>query len=139
MEAVLILADAAQSEGGKVHMLGAGWSLTGTPTAPQAVVGLLKVPWDRANTALPLRLVLTDEDGHDVLLPGPDGVVDQRIEFQAMLEVGRPEAVKPGTPIDSSLAVNVQPMPLPPGRYTWRLTVDDEAFTTSFQVSTPVA
>src|SRR6266536_2993451 len=134
IEAQLILADAAQSAGGKVHMLGAGWSITGTPTAPQAVVGLIKVPWDRANEQLSLRLRLEDEDGKAVVLPGPEGTLDQRIEFEAAVEVGRPPGLKHGTPIDSTFAVSVQPMPLPPGRYTWRLQIADDVFSTAFSV-----
>ena len=50
VEAKLILCDAAQADPntGKVHMLGAGWSLTRSPTT-HAVVVLMKVPWDRTN------------------------------------------------------------------------------------------
>ncbi|CAN5670966.1 hypothetical protein BH10ACT8_BH10ACT8_06900 [soil metagenome] len=134
VEAQLILADAAQAVGGKVSMLGAGWSVTGAPTAPQAVVGLLKVPWDRANEVLPLHLQLVDADGRPVTLLGPDGTPDQLIEFHATVEVGRPPGLTAGTPIDSSFTVNVQPMPLPQGRYTWRLDIAGDLISTSFQV-----
>lgn len=81
IEAQLILVDAAQVDGsgGKVHILGAGWSITGCPTAPQAVVGIVKVPWDRTNTPLALKLQLQSEDGQPVVLPGPSGDLDQRI------------------------------------------------------------
>jgi hypothetical protein len=132
----LILADAAQSApGGKVSMLGAGWSVTGTPTAPQAVVGLVKVPWDRANQQLPLHLQLVDADGHPVRLPAPDGAEDQLIEFTATLEVGRPAGLTIGTPIDASFSVNVPPLPLAPGRYTWRLDVAGDIRSTTFSVT----
>ncbi|MDQ1732582.1 MAG: hypothetical protein QOK10_2741 [Pseudonocardiales bacterium] len=134
VEVQLILADAAQANGGKVSMLGAGWSVTGTPTAPQAVVGLLKVPWDRANEKLPLNLQLVDADGQPVLLPGPDGVLDQQVQFTATVEVGRPPGLTIGTPIDSSFTVNVQPLPLAPGRYTWRLEIGGEIISTAFGV-----
>jgi hypothetical protein len=130
----LILADAAQAIGGKVSMLGAGWSVTGTPTAPQAVVGLIKVPWDRANEQLPLTLALVDADGQLVRFTGPDGV-DQQIEFETVIEVGRPPGSTPGTPIDASFTVNVQPLPLTPGRYTWRLDISGDLIATSFQVN----
>ena len=135
MEAQLILADAAQAVGGKVSMLGAGWSVTGTPTAPQAVVGLIKVPWDRANEQLPMHLQLVDADGRPVLLPGPDGSLDQLVQFHATIEVGRPPGLTPGTPIDSSFTMNVQPLPLTPGRYTWRLDLAGDIVATSFQVT----
>ena len=39
-------------------------------------------------------------------------------------EVGRPPGLKPGTPLDFPVAVNSTPLPLEPGRYEWRLTID---------------
>ncbi|MGH3741942.1 MAG: hypothetical protein ACRDT1_11480, partial [Micromonosporaceae bacterium] len=61
VEAQLILCDSAQTDasGGKVHMLGAGWSITSTPAAPHAVVVLAKIPWDRANQKIHFRLALS--------------------------------------------------------------------------------
>lgn len=134
IEAQLILADAAQAAEGKVSMLGAGWSVTSSPAAPSAVVGLIKVPWDRANEKLPMRVQLVDEDGHPIVLPGPSGALDQAVEFRAQLEVGRPPGIKHGTPIDSSFAINVPALPLTPGRYTWRLQLGDDTVNASFQV-----
>jgi hypothetical protein len=134
IECQLILADAAQAVGGKVSMLGAGWSVTTSPTAPQAVVGLIKVPWDRANERLPMELELVDADGHSVVLRSPDGSTDQPVEFSAGIEVGRPAGLAAGTPIDSSFTVNVPPLPLPPGRYTWRLNIAGDMMSTSFSV-----
>ena len=70
LEAQVILCDAAVADpGGKVHMLGAGWSMTGSPTAPQAVAVLMKIPWDRANQKIPMALRLLDADGKPVKLP----------------------------------------------------------------------
>jgi hypothetical protein len=47
--------------------------------------------------------------------------------MSADFEVGRPPGLKPGTPIDLPLAINVGPMPIPPGgRYEWRLSIDGE-------------
>jgi hypothetical protein len=132
MDIQLILADAAQAVNGKVSMLGAGWSVTGTPTGPSAVVALIKVPWDRANEQLHMHLHLVDEDGNAVLLPGPDGAAP--VEFRGDLEAGRPAGLKPGTPIDATFAINVPPLPLMPRRYTWALELGGESVTTSFQV-----
>ena len=134
VEAQVILCDAAVADpGGKVHMLGAGWSTTGSPTAPQAVAVLMKIPWDRANQKIPMALRLLDADGGPVKLSGPTGEV-QPIENRAELEVGRPPGLAHGSPIDASLALNVAPMPLPPGRYEWRLELGDQTFSASFQV-----
>lgn len=132
----MILCDAAQSDAsGKLHMLGAGWSITSSPTAPQAVAVLIKVPWDRTNQLLQLRLQLFDADGHPVLLPSAVG--QEPILVESTLEVGRPPGVPAGSPIAASFALNVQPMPLPPGRYDWRLDLAGETFSASFLVRSP--
>ena len=129
ISAQVILCDAAQADSsGKLHMLGAGWSITGTPTAPQAVAVLVWVPWDRANQKLPLTLQLLDADGKPVDLDnGP-------IRADAELEVGRPPGIAQGSPLNASFALNLGPMPLPPGRYEWRLEVADTTQRASFQV-----
>lgn len=66
LDVQVILCDAAQADpgSGKLHMLGAGWSDIGTPTTPHAVAIMIKVPWDRTNQKLPLRLELVDGGGH---------------------------------------------------------------------------
>ena len=135
MDIQLILADAAQASAGKVHMLGAGWSVTGSPTSPSAVVGLIKVPWDRANETLTLRLNLVNEDGqpvHVANLFGADG--PQEIAFGGTIEVGRPAGLKAGTPIDSSFVIPIPSLPLTPGRYTWNLDLSDVHVSSSFTV-----
>ncbi len=128
IKATIILCDAAQADSaGKLHMLGAGWSVTGTPTAPAAVAILLKIPWDLANTKLAMGLQLEDADGHPVVLGAP-------IAMASEFEVGRPPGLDPGSPIDASFQFSVQPMPLAPGRYQWRLRIGDDDFAESFQV-----
>lgn len=131
--ATLILCDAAVSDPlGKVHMLGAGWSRTGSPTAPAAVVAMMKIPWDRANQRLRLRLALHDSDGNVVSVPGPSG--PEPLQHEGHLEVGRPAGVAAGSPLDQSFVMSIPPLPLPPGRYEWRLDLAEETFHTEFQV-----
>lgn len=117
---------------GTLHMLGAGWSVTGTPTSAQAVALLIKVPWDRANQQLHIKVELVTEDGAVVSLPGPAGA--QQIVAQADLEVGRPPGVAAGTPLDAAMALNFMPMPLQPGRYQWRVDIAGTQQTESFAV-----
>jgi hypothetical protein len=133
IEAQVILCDAAQSDpAGKLHMLGAGWSVTGSPTAPQAVAVLIKIPWDRTNQPLPLRLQLFDADGQPVLLPSPEG--EAPLVVTTALEVGRPPRLPPGSPISASFALNIGSLPLAPGRYEWRLDIAGESSAASFLV-----
>lgn len=107
--------------------------MTSSPTGPQAVVALIKVPWDRTNQEHRLTLRLLDADGAEVLLPGP--MSGQPLRFESGVAVGRPPGLAPGTPIDVPFAANLPSLPLAPGRYEWRLQVADEAFSTYFQVN----
>lgn len=133
IEAQLLLCDAAVADpSGKLHMLGAGWSMTSSPTAPQAVAVLLKIPWDRANQRMPVVLRLLDSDGQPVVLSTPEG--SQQVVVGGEVEAGRPAGVAHGSPLDAAMAFNVPPLPLDPGRYQWRLDVADQSFTSSFQV-----
>ena len=133
IEAQLLLCDAAVADpGGKLHMLGAGWSMTGSPTSPQAVAVLLKIPWDRANERLQLVLRLVDPDGAPVVVTTAEG--PQEVTMGGDIETGRPPGVTPGSQLDAALAFTVPSLPLPPGRYQWRLDVADDTFTASFQV-----
>jgi hypothetical protein len=125
MRAVMVLCDFAEQEqpGGKVHMLGAGWSLTGPAPAQHAVVVLIKVGWTESNRPHPFILRLTDGDGLVVKVPSPAGL--QALEVPGRLEVGRPAGLPEGSEIDASFLVQLQPLPLAGGqRYTWRLEID---------------
>ncbi len=130
----MILCDAAVADpAGKVHMLGAGWSFTSSPTATHAVAVLIKVPWDRTNQQLPLKLTLLDSDGAQVMVTSPDGI-PQSIDAGADIEVGRPAGVPAGTPINATFVLNVPPLPLSAGRYEWHLTISDDEFHAAFTV-----
>lgn len=127
MEAHVLLADFAQSDNsGKVNALGLGWSVTGTPTPNHAVVIVLRVGWDEANIQHRLVLRLLTADGlNAVEVPTPFG--SQPLVVEVGLEVGRPPGLAQGSTIDHSLAINVGPgLPLTPGRYEWRLRINDQ-------------
>jgi hypothetical protein len=90
----LILCDAAQADpNGKIHMLGAGWSVTATPTTPQAVAILIKVPGDRAEQQISGTLRLLDADGQAVEVETSSGKKEP-IENEFALEVGRPPGLE---------------------------------------------
>ena len=127
MRASLILCDFAEPElvGGKVHMLGAGWSVTGPQPSMQTVVALIKVGWNEANRPVDFVLRLTDGDGAVVHVPSPAGA--QALEFTGKMEVGRPPGIPEGSEIDASFVVPLQPLSLTPGqRFTWRLSFGDQ-------------
>jgi hypothetical protein len=126
---IMLLADAAQQVGGKLYVLGGGWSTTGSPTAPMAVAIKVEVPWDRSNVAHDWRLALVDADGRPVTAND-----DRQVEVTGRLEVGRPAGLPEGTPLDAPLVVTFGPMPLPPGRYEWRLEIQEFVETCAFLV-----
>lgn len=127
MDVVLLLADSAQtdSNGGKVHALGIGWDQTSSPTAPAAVIALVKVPWSETNQKHHLTLQLRDADGHPVQLQTPIG--EQAIQLDAEFEVGRPPGIVSGTIQTVKIAPTIGPMPLPPGRYEWHAEIDNSS------------
>ncbi|MCL2464730.1 MAG: hypothetical protein FWF28_06650, partial [Micrococcales bacterium] len=74
MKATVLLADAASdATGGKVSALGLGWSQTGVPTSPMAVIVLVDVGWDETNRDLAIAVELLDADGHPVRHLGSGG------------------------------------------------------------------
>jgi hypothetical protein len=140
MKVTMLLADSAQAVEGKLYILGGGWSIIGPNPTPMAIAIKIEVPWLDTNTDHQLQLALFDEDGQSVVIPTPTG--DQPFEVKIPFKVGRPAAVRIGTPIDLPLAINIAPLPLrPDSRYVWRCYINDKlidevSFSTRPQKST---
>ncbi len=121
MKVTLLLADAAQEVGGKLYILGGGWSITGPDPTPSALAIKIEVPWVETNRKHEIILSLLDEDYRPVLIG------DKPVEIRGQFEVGRPPGLPAGIPIDAALAVNISPLPLQAGRrYVWKLSIDEE-------------
>ncbi len=120
----MLLADYAQLADGKLTIVGGGWSLTGPAPVPFGIAVLVHVPWDQANQRHVMRLELLDADGQPVEVDDEDGQHLVVFVDDHSFEVGRPAGLKPGTPLDYPLALNFGPLPLVPGRYEWRLSID---------------
>ncbi|MFO7571878.1 MAG: hypothetical protein R6W48_04665 [Gaiellaceae bacterium] len=125
MKVTLMLADYAVVSDGKLTVVGGGWSQTGPEPASFGIGLLIQVPWDQANTVHSFSVELLDADGASVAFETEDGE-EQPVAFGGDFEVGRPPGLKPGTPLDFPVAVNSTPLPLEPGRYEWRLTIDGD-------------
>ena len=126
MRVTMMLADYVQVAEGKLTIVGGGWSVTGPMPVPFGVALLFQVPWDRANISHRFRLELVDADGEPVSIPTEDG--DEPLVVEGEFEGGRPPGLRPGTPLEVPLAINVPGAPIPPGgRYEWRLSVDGES------------
>ena len=121
-----MLADYAIVSDGKLTIVGGGWSQTGPEPAPFGIGLLIQVPWDQSNTVHTFAVQLLDSDGEAVVLE-TDEDEGQPVAFGGDFEVGRPPGLKPGTPLDFPVAMNSTPLPLEPGRYEWRLTIDGQS------------
>lgn len=117
----MILADGAQAVGGKLYMLGGGWThvfvpqFPGPPIAPFAIALGLTVPYHLTNRRFSFALELTDADGMRVgdLLAGE-------------LEQGRPPGLRAGTSQPILIAVNARPEFPQAGRYTFNASIDGQ-------------
>lgn len=126
MKVTMLLADAAQVVDNKLYILGGGWSITGPDPTPSAIAMKLDVPWDLAGSRHSWELALLDEDGVPVFFgEGPDS---QALVIANDFELVQPDGVPPGTPLELAMAINLGPLPLPPGkRFVWQLTIDGQS------------
>lgn len=103
---------------------------------PFGLVIFVDINWDETNQPHRLACELLTDDGQPVLIPGPVG--DQPLRFEAQVEAGRPPGTIHGTAARWPLTVNMAGgLPLDPGRYEWRVTVEgfpDATAMESFQV-----
>lgn len=124
----MLLCDAAESVGGKLYILGAGWSQILLPDHPinMSLAIKLEIPWHQAND--PHRVVarLVDGDGEQVTLPVPEGEEAEPIPVrnEVRIETGRPPGLAPGTNLDAPFVFNFQGLALPAGSYVWELEVE---------------
>jgi uncharacterized protein DUF6941 len=122
VKATLLLADAAQQVGGKLYVLGGGWSICGTGPMTMALALKFEVPWNETNQKHRLLTELLDQDGQPVTLAG----APSPLRMEGALEAGRPAGIPAGTSIDAPLAINIAGIQLPPGGYRWQVSVDEE-------------
>jgi hypothetical protein len=124
VKVTMMLADAAQQVGGKLYILGGGWSITGPNPTPSALAIKIEVPWELANRPHDLLIELIDSDGRPVQIE--EG---KPAQILGKVEVGRPAGLAAGTPLDAPLAVTIAPIAaLKPGqRYLWRLSINGES------------
>jgi hypothetical protein len=118
----IFLCDYAETIGGKLYIMGGGWSrLTQRiPGLDMSVAGKLLVSWVEANRPHRLRVSLLTGDGDPVLAAD-----ETPIRLEGNLEVGRPPRLPEGTELDFPLALRFDDLSLKLGRYRWELHVDD--------------
>ncbi len=119
-DVTMMLCDAADAVGGKLYVLGGGWSLVLRPNLPtnMALAVKLAVPWSETNRRIAIRAALHTEDGEPVEVEGNE------VFAEGEVEVGRPPGIRPGSSLDAPFALTFGGLALPPGGYVWELTVD---------------
>ncbi len=119
----MMLADAAQVQGGKLFILGGGWNITNAQS-PSAIALIFEIPWSETNRRHSFALELVDADGHGVGI-GPDGAPP--FEFRSDFEIGRPPGSRPGVSFNVPFALNLAPLGLREGRYEWRCALNAQS------------
>lgn len=118
----MMLCDYADTAGGKLNLLGAGWGQVLAEAPASVALGILvTVPWDRTNEVHTLQVELVDEDGHRVSAGEPAEEVVNRGRF----ETGRPAGVPAGSGLVIPLAIRWPVLPLPAGGYSFVLQIDE--------------
>jgi hypothetical protein len=138
VEATMLLCDYAQAVGGKLYIVGGGWSML-TMLEPRVNMSLavkLSVPWSRANERINIEAKLITDQGAEVLQQTDDG--EAPIRAGGDMELGRPPGLRHGTPLDATFVLNFQGLDLEAGGYVWELKVgQNTAARVPFQVVKP--
>lgn len=118
MRATMLLCDAAQEVGGKLYVLGGGWTALRVPDMPtnMALGVILHIDWNETNRQHPIEIELQTADGE---LWEPQEA--QPLRLATAVEVGRPPGVRPGTEINQPMAAAFNGLALPAGGYVWVL------------------
>lgn len=128
MNVTMILCDAAQAAGGKLYILGGGWSQILLPDTPAMMSLAIKlgVPWHEANDPHHFIARLVTADGDQVTVPNPNDGEGEPVNVRAegTVETGRPPGLAPGTEIDAPLVLPFNGLALPAGAYVWELEID---------------
>lgn len=121
IEATVLLADAAQATGGKLFVLGGGWTRL-KPNSPttMALAVVVHMPYDQTNRTIHFSLSLKDDDGQPVSLEG--GPIAGKGQFEA----GRPPGIKPGERSNFPLALTFHGIALGPNGYVWEFEVEGD-------------
>jgi hypothetical protein len=132
----MLLCDDAQAVGGKLYVLGGGWSVFNREVTPRARMSLavkLAVPWSRATEQIQIEAHLRTDQGEPVQQQTEQGA--QAVRAEGQMEVGRPPGLRHGTPLDAVFVLNFDGLDLTPGGYVWELRLGGElAARAPFQV-----
>lgn len=126
MDVTLLLCDSADEIGGKLYVLGGGWSVAPANVPLNiALATLIIVPWDKANQQFKIEAKLMTDDGQLVHME------DTPVVNGGLLEVGRPPGTKPGSGLNTPFVLKFNGLVLPPMGYRWELEIDGTQMATA--------
>lgn len=112
----LVLADAAQVAGGKLYMLGGGWTIWRAPSYPArasfSIAAGFRIGWDETDMPHPMEIQIHSPDGREILRAEgrvqagrPQGVIEGSSQL-VMLAVSAPATFETAGPYELSLTMN---------------------------------
>lgn len=133
MRATMLLCDAAQEVGGKLYIIGGGWSVRNVPGPVLMAVAIkVYVGWNEANEERPFVLRLVTQDGQPVDAgKGP-------VEVSGSMNIGRPAGVRPGSDLDTAMAIMFS-FELGAGAYRFEFEIDGTPLAQESFVVKPLA
>ncbi len=131
----LLTASFAEASGGRLHLIGGGWTRLLRPNVPTPVALAIKLRGTtRLNEAVPWIIELCDERGK-AFIPAsqPNGEQKPQVRIEGSME-SKPDIPGDVDPVDAAIAVNMA-ISLPEGRYEWHFSVGgDLCATWTFRV-----
>jgi hypothetical protein len=126
MEATVFLCDFAEEVGGKLYIMGAGWSRLKRPRVPttMSLAVKLTIPWEESGAVHKLKAELVTSDNETMTIEGKPVRVTGEVGSHPTPDVSR------DVPLDVNFALRFEGIALDSGRYAWRLEVDDQALAT---------
>jgi len=122
---MLMLADGAHAVNGRIYVLG-GVIRTIMSGTPYSVVAVVEVAYLDATAAHTYGVALFDDEDNVVMVHDDRGN-EVRFEFTLPpIDTGIPAGHRPGLPLDVILAFQPPPIPLDPGVYEWKASVDGD-------------
>jgi hypothetical protein len=123
MKATMLLCDFAEEVGGKLYIMGGGWSRLKRPrvATTMCLAVNLAIPWEEAEAVHKLKVELVTSNDEPVTQEGSAVRVvgDLHAERDAAMAVSR------ALPAETNFVLRFDGLSLDPGLYSWRFEVND--------------